>query len=360
MSNTMKKAGALMVAAALFAGCSGTATPASQSASSEPKTQTSAADSTIHSEISTAIDSTVKGSSQDALLNKLMSASDDDAKARDVWMDIFDKTAGQYMNTFELEGDGEIYEYTTDDDSGFVDNHFLYETSMQTLLSDGAADLYSAQYRVVDDSYDNFESGTGLLMRTGDNSTAFTAALSETGLDLIKGTVKDVRTPKLSRKDLPAMLIYDGLFTDGYMRSVDPVNNASLYAFDLQEDHDGYVLNISVKDIDTFRKQASTAAMITLTDDNRPALVLDEATGETWRVKFNRSGILEEVDSNIFHANILEDGKDTNDKVYINLRAKNEVDHFDDARQFVAAFNPLMDKIQDGSLKAGSEFTLED
>lgn len=345
-----RKALSLLAAASLLAGCSASTVSGSSASASSVKNSPSSETKTSQTVSDKASDQTGV-----SLLDDLVNASGDDAKAKDAWTAIFSHAADACKNTFELEGDGEVYEYKTADDSSFVKENFLYRTAREMYLAPSNENLVSAQYRILSNSYDEFQSGSGLFIRAGKDDEAFFTTLHYAGDESVKGTISSRVTTSLTEKDLPETMIYDAAISSGYNRPVDPVRNSSLYTYDLSEHEDGYKLVIKVKDLDAFHQAAASFSEAYDTLDDRPTLILNEVSDETYTMFFDHNGVLEESDINIFHAL-----SSLGDKVYVNVRSKLDLDELDDDGEFAAHAEALFDEVADGTLKEGDEFTMED
>ncbi len=338
MNHGMKQAASLLAIAMLISGCT-SGTPAASSTESK-----------------TGSEASVSEQQTGSLLDELVANAGDDAKAQETWTKIFNNTADYYQLDLETEGDGELYEYITGDDSDFVENHLVLKNGRENVLAKDGDTLIGADMIDNDDSNNQIESGRALISRIGSTSTSVKADLTDTHDDMLKGKVESVENDVFTKENYPALNLMDTMVNCGFIRPVDPVHNASLYNYDLQEKGNGYELKITVKDIDKFHEEAKSAALIENGWTGRDKVGLDQITNETFLFKFSKDGILEESSSNTFHAVYYGQGE-----MFVNIRNVTDIDALgDDKADFINAMNGFMDQVEKGDLKAGSEFTISD
>lgn len=352
MKHVLTRGSALLMCAALFAGCAQTSAPAGNSGKNS-----TVPGSTVTSNPETTVNSQLTETSDADLVRQLADVSGDDAQAKEIWMNIFEKTAIAYGGNFESGTDGDIYEYQTDGDTGFVENdaHRLYETSRESYVSTEGSRVLGADVMDLDNSDDAFMSGSGVLTQIDGTSSSAVVKLTDTSSDTLRGTVTKVVSDSYDEKSYGAEMIRDAAINGGFARTVDPVDNASLYTFDLRTEDNGYVLSLKVKDLDTFREKASSSSVLVQNLDEKMVIGLDEVTDETYEFRFTKDGVLREVDNTIFHA-VYDDGN----KTYVNVRNETEIDGLEDKAQFDSAISDFMQKIADGTFKEGSDFQISD
>lgn len=359
MNDLLKKGSALLVCMAVFAGCSSapadTSKESQSTASSKVSEQTQS--STASSKTSEPANSTTAESAPDTL-QQLADNAADDAKAEAIWMNLFKETAAAYNGRYEVEGDGEIYEYQTDSPAGNVGNedHRLYETgrdNYSSVLSDGS--ILNADVLDLDDSYDKFISGAGVISKIDTSSKSAVLKLDNTENDQLSGTIQSVTDNVFTKDTFAENNIRDAVINGGFSRSVDPVHNSSLYSYDLQKSFDGYTLSLKVKDLDAFKEKAAAGGVLVKTLDERMVIGLDEITDDTFVFRFDKNGILKEAENNIFHA-VYDNGQ----KTYVNVRVETDLDNIDDDADFETNVGNFMNQVGEGTLKAGDSFTITD
>ncbi len=369
MKPILKRSGLLLVCAALLAGCSTSTT--SSSTSSKESSVTSKASSTSKSS-STSEKESSKDSSQEsseassqsnvaiqaqtnnALLNALLSNVEDDAKAEEAWMNIFQNTVEAHNGVLESEGDGEIYEYQTASESSFVTAHLLYQTARLNGMSANESDVLIADFSDLANSVDEFISGTGVLISMGESeedNKGLVVSTTDTH-EQFKGSVTEVFTPTYNKETLMATNLRDSVINCGLARSVDPIHNSSLYTYSVKKKRKGYRLNLEVKDLATYK--AAAAGLVPVVDnlDGKVVLGLDDIEGETFYFDFDQNGVLTEVGNNIFHAVYT-----TDQKVYVNVRNVTEVEGLDadEAEDFEASVGGLLKE----DLSDGTDFSIK-
>lgn len=347
----MKKASAaLLCAALLLAGCSSSTTPDS---SKEDKDQNKTNTADTEKENTASEDKDGK-----ALLQDLIDNASDDDKALAAWNSLFAQTAKEYNYQFEVEGDGEDYLFKENEQESLVEDNITYEAGTKSWFLADEETLYALSLTDIDDAYDNLEQGYGTLIysASGDESETVQVDLMDTENDTLKGTIKAIQPGKGMPMAVQAEdLIANSLINYGYIRSVDPVHNASLYDFSLDEKDGKYVLTINVKDIDALKKASTTS---TLLEDNKtgaPVLALDEITDEGFVITFSDKGVLSEAENSISHAASALDRS-----VYLNIRNRVEYKKakMDDLN--TEEYSAFMTKILKGELKEGDSFEEKD
>ncbi len=346
MKNIFKSSGALLLCAALLAGCSGTTTTSSQK-TSDSSTASVASSEKTSDKTSSAADSTNK-----SLLDQLVAASDSDEDAQKVWMEIFQNTVDAYDGKLETEGDGELYAYQTDGDTSFVDANILYKNGRKSGILTTPEEILSADLMDDDDSYNKMLYGTGLFSSIRkDGSTSAAVTLTSTSDDRLVGKIAGIVENSYSKDTFAAENLKDVVINCGYRRAVDPIANASLYDFDLTSQTDGYELKLKIKNLDDFLAQAST---LTVSTDG-PSLLLNEVTEENFVFKFDKNGVLKSVGNNIFRAIYT-----LQDKEYVNVRNITEIESLDDVDDFQQIVGSFMSEVEDKKLTEGSDFDIED
>lgn len=346
----MKQAATLIALAMMISGCA--SSPAVSSKTDSTKTESTVSTDSTKSESKESSQPVETGS----LLDELIANASDDAKAEETWMKIFKNTANYYQMDLETEGDGEIYEYVTGDDSDFVKDHLVLKNGRDNVQAKDGGSILGADLIDNDDSYNQIESGKGLISRLGSKSTSVNTDLSDTHDDMLTGKIVSVDQNVYTKEDYPAINLRDAMVNCGFVRPVDPVRNASLYNFNLSEKGNGYELRVEVKDMDAFHEEAKSAALIENGWSGRDQLGLDQITGETFLFEFSKDGILEQSSSNTFHAVYSGHGE-----MFVNVRNVTEIEHLgDDKAEFVKAINDFMNQVDAGDLKTGSNFTIKE
>ncbi len=371
MKPILKRSGLLLMCAALLAGCSTSTTTTSSSTSSKESSVTSQASSTSKSSSTTEKESTLsEDSSQESseassessvaiqaqtdntLLNALLANVEDDAKAEEAWMNIFQNTVEAHNGVLESEGDGEIYEYQTASESSFVTAHLLYQTARLDGMSANESEVLIADFSDLANSIDEFISGTGVLISMGEEDNKGLVVSTTDTHEQFKGSVTEVFTPTYNKETLAATNLRDSVINCGMARSVDPIHNSSLYTYSVKKKRKGYRLSLEVKDLATYK--AAAAGLIPLVDnlDGKVVLGLDDIEGETFYFDFDQNGVLTEVGNNIFHAVYTSD-----QKVYVNVRNVTEVEGLDadEAEDFEASIGGLLKE----GLSDGADFSIK-
>lgn len=334
MKPILKHSGMLLVCAALLAGCT-----------------TSSQDSSISDKSSTSSMTQSSEASGEALLNALVANADDDEKAEKSWMELFAHTANYYAGSLESEGDGEIYEYQTADESSFVTASLLYQTARLNGMFTSDSEILAADFTDLANSDDQFISGTGILvLESGENKKGAIVNLTDTNKSFT-GEVIDLFTPQLSSDTLVATNLRDSVINCGLVRTVDPVHNASLYDYKLEKEGKGYRLSLEVKDLDAYKAAAASLVPVVDNLDGKTVLGLDEIEGETFFFTFNEDGVLSKVGNNIYHAIYTLD-----EKLYVNVRNETEVKNLDNASKFEESIGNLFSQ---KDLAKGEAFSIE-
>lgn len=377
MKPILKRSGLLLMCAALLAGCSTSTTTTSSSTSSKESSVTSKDSSTSQassqvlstsektstsskassqesSKASSTSNATNQAQTDNALLNALLANIEDDEKAEEAWMNIFQNTVEAHNGVLESEGDGEIYEYQTASESSFVTANLLYQTARLDGMSTNDDNVLIADFSDLANSIDEFISGTGVLISMG-NSEADNKGLVVSTTDTqeqFKGSVTQVFTPSYNKETLGATNLRDSVINCGLARTVDPIHNSSLYTYSVKKKRKGYRLSLEVKDLATYK--AAAAGLVPLVDnlDGKVVLGLDDIEGETFYFDFDQNGVLTEVGNNIFHAVYT-----TDQKVYVNVRNVTEVEGLDtdEAEDFVASVGGLLKE----DLSDGADFSIK-
>lgn len=341
MKPILKRSGMLLVCAALLAGC----TTSNQSSGTSDKTTTS---STVGNE-----------SKGEALLNAVIENSDDNEKAEKAWMNLLQQTVDYYVGSLESEGDGEIYEYQTPDESSFVTGSLLYQTArldgMFTGRFTSGSDILVADLTDLANSDDQFISGSGVLTSIrGETKKGAVVSLTDTK-EAFTGQVTDLFTPQESSDNLVVTNLRDSIINCGFTRTVDPVHNASLYSYKLSKEGSGYRLSLEVKDLDAYKAAATGVVPVVDNLDGKIVLGLDEIEGETFFFDFDQNGVLKEVGNNIYHAVYMVDTKLDVNKLYVNVRNVTDVKNLDNASKFEESIGELLNK----DLTQGEDFSIE-
>lgn len=329
---------ALLLGALMVAGCSGnTQNSSSTSASVTSQTET-----------------TARQQSGKELLDDLMAQSSEDSRAKEAWMNLFAQTASSLQYNYQSESDGDYYQYTTDAGTNFVTDHFLYNTSRKNTVISQKDAFYNADLSVYDDSLNNFEFGFGSLARQSNDPYTTAISIQEVSENKLQGTVRSISQESSDQQSFAEANLADALFNNGYVRNVDPVNNASLYSFDLSQDGDKYILKLAIKDLDAFRQQADKDTLTIDQKSEKPVLKLGQIESETYTIRFDQDGRLISLENEMLH---VLNSRDEN--TFVNIGNKTELKAVQEDDLSMEAMNKYFASIADGSIKEGSAFTLE-
>lgn len=353
MKKINRYAGAVLLASAMFAGCA--SSPAQTSSASKTESQTSSVSAASQASSQVASSTSRVSAVNDNLVEQLVAASSEDAKAQELWMKIFQNTADFYKGNCETEGDGEIYEYTTDDNSSFVNSHLLYKDGRENGFMTSGNEILAADLIDLDNSFEQLISGAGVISKIGETSTSAVVKLTNTEDDHLNGTVEKVVENSFDRNTFAAENLREAVINCGFARTVDPVHDSSLYSYDLQPTDRGYTLRLSVKDLDSYKAKAASLTVLTSNVSGASTIGLNEITNETFVFDFNKQGILEQASNNIFHAIYTGSGQE-----YVNVRNVTEIDRLEDLDDFSRSIGGFMNQIENKSLSEGSAFNIED
>lgn len=294
-----------------------------------------------------------QNSTEPALIKALIDASGDDSQALNAWNAIFTQTAKSYSGNYTVGGDGEVYLYT-EDNAGMVDDHTQYDVSRNCVMrtENGQTDLIDLTD--IDDSYETLIQGFGYIGAVGNDSAGASVKLDQTDDDSLKGTINKVYEGDQPDMDKAAAdNIMDAMTNFGYVRTVDPIHDASLYKWNLEQKGSNYVVTLNVKDLDAFKKKAALKEVLIDNRTDAPVLAMDEITGETWTYTFDNQGNLKESENTVYHVLTAMDLKS-----YMNLHNEADIEAAESDDLRMDALTDFIAGVKDGSLKEGSAFTI--
>lgn len=336
----------LLLGASLFAGCQNSGTPSS---SAKPESGSSAIPSSQTSSGSADSTHTVAAPLLDSLMNK----SGDDEEAYKVWTQILKQTIDSAKGKIEIDSEGELFHYSSDDPSGFIRGNLLEENERHSAMVTGDQTILAASRMDFDeDEPAALLNCYGLFAKVGSNfSVVAKALLNDVNAHFDEGTITDVSEDTYTKDSFGPAFLKENIINCGYLRSVNPLEKASLYSFDLKETAEGYSLTATVKDLEEYQSKAKWTIVSEDEGQTQTVLGLDEITGETFIFEFDHDGNLEEVSNDIFHARI-----DQPEKTYVSLHNECDLDRFEHSERFNETVGQLMQMIESHKLESGSEF----
>lgn len=291
-------------------------------------------------------------------LKALVDAAGDDSQAEADWKTLLKNFAQANDMRFTVETDGEDYLYDENSSQTLVKDNFIYDVGKDTVFWNNGDSSLLVDLCDVDDSYHALELGYGTIDRIGKNPVMTAVSLSDTQDDALKGTIEKTSTEASDEEDAAVTSLIDSIIDFGYVRTVNPISNASMYNYDLKQDGSKWKLTLSIKDLDAFKQKADTAAILIDDQNDRPVLVLDDIESETYTFTFDANGILESEENNIFH--VINAITDEYKATYMNLANKAEFKKAEADDIKPEAFTDYFDSVENGSLKEGDSFTITD
>lgn len=241
------------------------------------------------------------------LIEAVVNSASDDQKALEAWDALLLNTASAYNYQFEMETDGEDYEYKQDDAEGNVDDSAVYETGKEVLFrSSSENESYVFNVASIEDSDENFLKGFGIIDRFGEQAIQIALDIQDPDLEHFRATVADVfdnsgTLSEVTRDEAISNAMMDAMANTGYVVSSDPFHNASYYEFSVKKDADGYVMNVTAKDLDAIRMAANSRDVLYDYRSQRPVLGMNEIENESWEFRFDDQGVLKECTANAGH-----------------------------------------------------------
>lgn len=350
---------ALILCSMALAGCTNTnnAGTADNTGKNDQTTANGETDNTNDSKDNSSNDQT--SSDTPEVLANLVNNASDDAKAKQAWKDLLLNSANSTDLKFTMETDGEDYLFDENNADTLVTDHFIYDIGKDMVFYTDQDTATYVALTDVDDSYDTFITGYGLIDRYGTDAVQSAVSLSSTEHDTLDGTLlKSSTDVSMSKEDAAAEAMIDSVMDFGYVRTVTPITNSSLYSYDLKKDGNKWVLKLAISDLDGFKKQADVAAAIVEDRNARPVLVVDDIQSETFTFTFSSEGILEKEENDIYHviAGLTDDYKET----YMNLQNKAEFKKAETDELKPAAFDSYFASISSGELTDGGTFSITD
>lgn len=290
---------------------------------------------------------------ESTLVDALLEASGDDAKAREAWDDIFEATAKAYDNTYSAGGDGIAYAYK-EDKAGMIDDDALYDLSRDVVLKADGDTITFADLTDIDDSNDMLIKGYGLIGEYGEGTGAF-VELEKTSGSVLEGKI--TRTADDLEKNIDKAAsdnLMDAMINYGYIRYADPVRNASLYTWKSQKEGNGWKVTLESKDSQAFKDASQLKEILIDERNNRPVLALDDIDSEDWTFIFDENGLIVESVNNVYHTLSALDLA-----TYVTVTNDAKVEKLESDELNVSAISGFLDQVRDGSLKDGSAFKIE-
>lgn len=347
-------AAALLLAAAMLAGCS--------SGSTENQAENQAGDNTNKTEVPA--DAGTAPEDFKTMIQTLKDNASDDDKALEAWQDLLSFTAESLDFRFEVGTDGDDYEYQDKGNTAHVKDNRVYEVGREAIFY--AADdttSYAVDLTDVDNSYDDLIDGFGTIDRYGPEALQTTVKVTESEHDTIKGTLKSSsdnsgELKNVTKQEAAIDLLMDSISGSGYIRTADPFHNASLYSMDVEDKDGETVVTLKVSDTDALRKASSVKAVLYNNRTERPVLGMNEIEDDTWTFRFNKDGVLREVENNADH--VLYTAGSDSQTAYLSILNKTEIEKGDADKFNVKAVDDYINQVKDGTLKDGDSFELAD
>lgn len=308
-------------------------------------------------------DSTQTEAGPEKLLNEIKDASDDD-KALEAWKTLLLTSASASNYQFGLETDGEDYVYEQDDPEGNVSHNDVYEIGREGWFDSSSEEKsYALNLTAVDGSDDNYLEGYATIDRIGKDGILLSVSLSNPDLEHLAGKIDKVSDnggdmSMITRDDSALNLMMDTMVNNGYNVSIDPFHNASLYSYEVSQDGNSWVLKADVRDLEGYKQAASNKALLYENRNGRPALDVSQIEKESWEFRFDQNGVLDEVTSTLVHV-LFTPKSQSDDQVYLSILNRTEFKKGIDDDLNMQKVSELCTQAKDGTLSAGSEFSLE-
>lgn len=346
MNKQFRNSLVLLLGASLFAGCQN-----SEKSSSLAESDSNA--SMIQSSQSSSATADSVNETGNPLLDKLMQTSDDDEEASKVWTQILRQTIDSNNGKVEIDSEGDLFQHTTDDPTGFSRSNLLEENERNSVLVVSDQNILAASKMDFDEDQETtLLNCYGIYAKVGSNfSVVAKALLNDEHAYFDEGIITDVSEDTYTLDSFGSAFLKENLINCGYLRSVNPLENTSLYRFDLQETANGFVLTARVKDLEEYHSKAKRTIVSEDEGQTQTILGLDEITDETFVFEFDRNGTLQEVSNDIFNARIEEP-----QKTYISVHNECDLDQFDHSGRFNETVGQLMQMIESHKLESGSAF----
>lgn len=346
MKQYTKKSLALFIVASLLVGCQNQNPNSVTSDSNSTTSQTQSSQS-----ISTSLDVPVGVSNE--LLNELLQANNNDQEAKDIWIKILQQTVDFHHGKVETSGEISLYDYKGDDISSNTPNNFLEEIERKTGMIIRNNDILAMSDMESDEeNTSNLINLYGKYAKVAPNySIAVKALLNQEKSLSDEGQITDINEDTYTKDTYAPIFLQENLMNGGYLRSVDPMNHASLYVYECNETAEGFQLTATIQSVSDFQAKAKRTRVSEDENKTQTLIALDEVTKEQFVFEFDSNGILEEVTNDIFRVRIDKEGKK-----YVNLHNEIEIENFDVEDDFTQELDLLMQMIESRKLESGSSF----
>ena len=333
---------ALLLATNVLVGC--------QNANQNPS-QTNTASATLQ-EPSEATTNNPSAISND-LLNQLVQANQDDQLAKEIWTKLLNQTVEFHHGKVETNSEIELYDYKGDDITSHTPANLLEEIDRQSGMIVRDHDILAMSYMENDDkNQSTLLNLYGKFARVSSNrSIAVKALLNHEQAHFDEGLITDINEDTYTQDTYAEVFLQENLMNGGYLRSIDPIQNASLYVYDCIETEDGYELTATIRSVSDYQTMAKRTMVSEDENETQTLVALDEATKEQFVFTFDRNGVLKELTNDIFNVRINKDKK-----TYVNLHQEIEVEEFDENEHFTQELDRLMQMIESRKLESGSAF----
>ena len=294
---------------------------------------------------------------QPETVSALLKSAEQDDTGLKAWSDIFAKTSDSYSGTFSLAGSGEAYLWKDTKDQEMVKEDFIYDIGRIGEIAKMDDSTCAVDLTDVDDSYHDLITGTGLINRYGKDALNTAVKLSSTKDNAIKGSVMAVSTDTgLDAKTGTDETMIDLLVNYGYVRTVDPFHNASLYNYEAAEKDGKWVVTATIKDLDSFKQHATVKAVLAGNPNELPVLLMDQVEKETYTFTFDENGALTSSQDQIYH--VINGLTPQYQETFMNLNNKIEITKNADGALSKDAFGKYFEAVTKGELKAGDAFEI--
>ncbi|MDO4663601.1 MAG: hypothetical protein Q4A59_01820 [Erysipelotrichaceae bacterium] len=335
-----KQSLALLMATSVFVGCQSQNT-------NQNSISTAAASSTAP------VESTVTSAISNDLLNQLLLANHDDQQAKEIWTKLLKQTVDYHHGKVETNSEIQLYDYKGDDITSNTPDHLIEEIDRKSGMIVRSGDILAmSNMEMDDDSQSTLLNLYGKYARVSSSrSTAVKALLDHEQAHFDEGLITDINEDTYSQDTYAQVFLQENLMNGGYLRSVDPIQNASLYVYDCIETEDGFELTATIRSVLDYQNKAKRTMVSEDENQTQTLIALDEATKEQYVFEFNRDGILEELTNDMFKARINKDKK-----TYVNLHQEIEIEDFDEDEHLEQELDRLMQMIESRKLESGSAF----
>lgn len=348
MQQYSKKSLALLMATSVLVGCqnqntnlNSTSTKIDSATLQDQSTQPSVAAQTNQTEIS------------NDLLNQLLQANQDDQKAKEVWTKLLKQTVDFHQGKVETNGEIQLYDYKGDDSTSNIPANLLEEIDRKSGMIVRDNDILAMSHMEgEEDNKSTLLNLYGKFARVSSNrSIAVKALLNQEQAHFDEGLITDINEDTYTQDTYAQVFLQENLMNGGYLRSVDPIQNASLYVYDCIETAEGFELTATIQSVSDYQKKAKRTMASEDENQTQTLIALDEATKEQYVFEFDRNGILEEVVHDIFKARI-----DKDKKTYVNLHDEIDIEDLDVDEQLTQELDRLLQMIESRKLESGSAF----